>query len=351
VPGTLQSIMWPGVDLRQAGLFAELHLPLGEVDSLRAGLRYDRVTSEAGRADQRAAGIAGAGTPNELYRAYYGRTADDHREDNLGGLLRYEHALGKGDSLLFAGLSRSVRTADASERFLAANAAPAADGTFPSRWVGNPGLAPEQHYQAEIGLSWDGGPWSAGASLFHDWVDDFILRDRAHGQAGILRNDNATLYRNVSARLWGLELEGTLRWSQHWSSRLGLAYVQARNTSDERWIAQIPPLEGRLALDYRQADWHLGATLRFAAKQDKVDDSILTGSALDAGRTPAWAALDLVGDKQLGRNLRLQVGVENLLDATYAYHVSRANSDPFNPEAVQVNEPGRSLWLKVMAEY
>jgi iron complex outermembrane receptor protein len=42
----------------------------------------------------------------------------------------------------------------------------------------------------------------------------------------------------------------------------------------------------------------------------------------------------------------VRFGVHNLFDKTYAEHLNRANQDPFNPQAVQVNEPGRSVWVK-----
>jgi iron complex outermembrane receptor protein len=348
-PTRLQSILWPDVELDQTGLFVETLVPVGDTNSVKAGLRYDHVSSDAGRANAQAMPVAGISTPNQLYQRYYGRGADEHTEDNLSGFLRYEHGI--GDSILFASVARSVRTADATERFIAANAAPAPNGSFPMRWVGNPGLDPEQHLQFETGVSWDGGPWGLGASVFYDDVGDFILRDRARGQSGILQDDNATIYRNVSATLWGAEADGRMRWSPQWSSNLGLAYVEARNTSDDRWIAQTPPLEGNLSLDYTSADWHLGANLRFAAKQTKVDDDINTGSGLDAGETDGWAALDLYGDAQLGKHGKLYFGVDNVFDETFAYHVNRANSDPFNPEAIRVNEPGRQFWVRVSAKF
>jgi len=350
-PSILNSIMWPGVDLKQTGLFAETRIPVGDLDNVKVGLRYDRVSSDASRADENARSIGMATSPNHLYEQYYGRQAEKHTEDNVSGFARYERGFGEGAGLLFASVARSVRTADATERFLAANAAPMANGTFPMRWVGNPGLEPEKHSQLEVGASWDQGGWGVGASVFYDDVDDYILRDRAHGQPGILRDDNATIYRNVSARLWGVELEGRIDLAAGWRMDAGLAYVEARNTTDDRWIAQTPPLEGNLGVEYRTGGWGMGANLRFAAEQTKVDDDMTTGSGQDAGETDGWAVLDLYGDVGLGKYARLDLGVSNVFDTTYAYHVNRANVDPFNPQAVQVNEPGREFWLRVSAAF
>ena len=88
-------------------------------------------------------------------------------------------------------------------------------------------------------------------------MDDYILRDRAHGQVGILRNDNATIYRNVDARFYGTELGLDYRLNDNWSLGGSLAYVHATNTTDSRAIAQTPPLKGTVTLGYRKNDWNL----------------------------------------------------------------------------------------------
>jgi iron complex outermembrane receptor protein len=338
----LQSVIWPEVELAQTGLFGEWLLPVGADDTLRLGLRYDRIDASAGKAGLEA---MGGMSPNKLYRMYYGMEGADSSENNWGGVLRYERPLDQ-TTRIFAGFSRSLRTADATERYFASNSS--APG---GRWVGNPGLAPEQHHQLEAGLSQRGGQWDSLFTVFYNQVGDYILRDRAHGQAGILLSDNATIYRNVDARLMGLEWEGGWRWQDHWSARLGLAYVHATNTSDDRPIAQTPPLEGSLSLDYFHAKGLVGAKLRFAARQTRVDDNMLTGSGLDARETPGFGALDLYGTWQASKMLEARLGVNNVFDTTYAYHVNRANADPFTPEAIQVNEPGRSVWLKLTARF
>jgi len=49
--------------------------------------------------------------------------------------------------------------------------------------------------------------------------------------------------------------------------------------------------------------------------------------------------------------MAIKLGINNVLDNTYAYHVNRANVDPFNPVPVQVNEPGRAFWLNLSMEF
>ena len=60
----------------------------------------------------------------------------------------------------------------------------------------------------------------------------------------INQSDNATIYRNVTAVIYGLDYEASYKWSDNWRSNFTAAYVNANNTTDDRAIAQTPPLEG-----------------------------------------------------------------------------------------------------------
>lgn len=339
--GVLQSVMWPGVEIDQKGIFAELTHSLHSSNRLIAGLRYDQVQASASRA-----GVAAAGgiSPNNLYTAYYGTTARDKEENNVGGLLRFEHDLKGGQGTLYAGISRAMRTADATERYMASNGLPN------MRWVGNPDIDPERHHQAEVGLLWKDQGWQAEVSAFYNDVADYILRDRAHAGAGpALGADNSTIYRNVDATLFGGEVSLNKRIDSNWNLGLGMAYVHAQNDTDDRAIAQTPPLEGVFSMDYTRSVWSAGARVRAAAEQDRVDINPATGSGLDARKTPAWAVLDLHGGYEISDSVSVSLGIDNLFDEEYAQHLNQANS--FDPTQVQVNEPGRSAWLKLSAYF
>lgn len=334
----INSYMWPDVTIAESGLFAKMVHDFSQANHLSAALRYDRISADADKADA-ATTAPMTLNPDALYTTYYGTTAGRQTENNISGLLRLEHDLEGKAAIVFASLSRTVRTADATERFMAANAM-ASD----RRWIGNPGLEPEAHQQVELGTGWRGARWDTTASVYYDRVSDYILRDRAHGQEGILETDNANIYRNVDAELYGAELDTRLSVAAHWSSRMALAYVRATNTSDDRPIAQTPPLEGNISLDYQTKSLQLGAKVRAAASQTRVDDDPNTGSGLDLGSSDSFMTLDLYGAYQPLKRVEIGFGVNNVFDRTYAEHLNRFN--PMDPTPVKVNEPGRSYWIK-----
>jgi iron complex outermembrane receptor protein len=335
-PSTLSAYTWPDVRIADVGLFAEGTRSVGAATALTVGLRVDLVEAKAGKADAAVAGGMGLTTARQLYAATYGTSDTDAEETNVSALLRGTHDFGPLTG--WVGVSRSVRTADATERGIARFSA----GT--NGWVGNPGLDPEVHYQADVGARAAGTTWSGSATAWVDQVDDFITRDAARGQAGVLRTDQASIFRNVDARLIGGEVSGAWQPADGWSLTASVAYTWAENTTDDRPLYQIPPLNGAVEATYALRDWTFGSRLRWAISQSRIDDSTVLGSGLDTRETPAYTVADIFTTWSGLAPLDVRIGVTNLFDEAYANHLSRSNG--VDPQMVQVNEPGRSVYLQ-----
>ncbi len=347
--GTVNSVLWPGVEIDQTGVFAELTHDLDERNRVTGGLRYDYVVSDvdddkANFVPTNPMGPAVFLSPNALYATYYdGARAERETDHNVGGLLRYEHDLASKRGTVYVGVSRSVRNADATERYMASNN----PMSTRNRWVGNPDLDPEKHHQIEVGLVLQGSDWEAEGSVFYNDVSDFILRDRDTSVG-----DRATIYRNIDATLVGGEAKLAYRFSPNWRGEIGLAYVRADNDTDDRVIAQTPPLEGLAGLEYARDRWTAGGRVRAAARQTRVDTESSTGvegDGLDVRETPGWAVLDLYANYEVNDSVSIDIGMDNVFDKDYAQHLNRSNS--FDPDQVQVDEPGRSAWVKVSASF
>lgn len=324
-----QSHMWPGVEYRRFGLFTELGYDLNDSSHLRAGIRYDSFQAEAGKTENHA---LGENSPNELYNKYYGTGAKKSREGNVSGLASWSHDLSSRQSVELKA-SRSVRTADASERFIASRGS-CCHGS--DDWVGNPSIKPEKHHQLDASYEYRLQDMSITATAYLDEVSDYILRSRTES--------GALLYKNVDARLYGVELEAQY---QHgfWQPSATVSWTRGINKDDSgrKYLPQIPPLMTTLKLDYQTNVWLLGVRCELATRQSEVDSA----SGLDAGESNGYAAFHLYGWYQLTRSLKLRGGIENLLDKNYALYVNHASRDPFNPEALRVNEPGRQMWMGV----
>ena len=334
--GTLNSVLWPDVTIERAGVFAQWSHRSPNDASFITGWRVDQTRSEAGDVDRQPPGMALS--PNQLYQRYNGLVASKRQDTHLSFLARGELGIelaGVPNMRLYGAFSQTWRDADATERFIASN------GMMPSRrWVGNPGLHAERHRQVEVGAFSQDIQWDFDFSIYRNEVDDFILRTRFH-ELG----NNATIYRNVQAMLWGSELAMGYRFNNGWYSGIEFAYVYGQNETDDRPLAQMPPLAVTARLSYETDAWQTGLIWRGATKQTRVDDDPMLGSGLDARQTPGWAVLDLYAQWQLNAQWRLDLGVDNLFDRLYAQHLNRASA--FDAMQVQVNEPGRSAWLRL----
>ncbi len=335
-PTMLQSQIWPDNELDIKGLAFEGEYLIDADNRIKSGLRFDAVKASSNQL----ASVAS----QALYQRYYLHTPSASNENNFSGFGRYYY--NSGSALYWAGMSTTVRTADATERYLGAN------NTVPMmRWYGNPDIQPERHNQLELGAKWrfDGG-WQE-LNIYHDSVDNFILRDRARMQDDIVAMDMATIYHNVDATFSGFEWALRKNFAASWSIYTNLAYVKGENDNTGIPLYQIPPIEGLVQLSNQLTDLAYWLDIRWAIEQKDVDDNMMTGSAIDAAESASWVAIDFKIRYDLNQDWQLSAGINNLFDTTFAYHVSRANMDPFNPEAIQVNEPGRQFWVSVKAEF
>ncbi len=340
----VHAYMWPDLAILQTGVFAEGAMALNSASNLKLGARYDYVNADADKTNKIAQpNGATSRTANDLYNLYYGKRMKNEAEHNLSALARLEHNWDGGLDT-YAVISRSVRTADATERGMAGDHA-----TASSRWVGNPDIDPEKHHQLELGLAADVSGWAVEASAYHDWVSDFIFRDRARGQNGILLSDSATVYRNIDAKIMGVEIGTSTRFSESWVLSMNAAYTRGKNDDTGLPLPQIPPLSAMIDLSYEKTDWTIGTRIETSLKQTRVDSDTATGSGLDVRKTPGYVVPNLYASYYGLEPVEIRFGVDNLFDHSYANHMNRSNS--FDTDQVQVKEPGRSFYLQVNASF
>jgi iron complex outermembrane receptor protein len=299
-------------------------------------------------------GPAPTPTPRALFLATYGYSGDgDESEVNIGGGLRLEKDIDAGAGRLFAGIRRKVRTADPRERYFA-SFTPGIVPQIYRTWIGNPGLSPEKHHLIEIGGGWARGAWELAGRAFADHVTDFILWDRARGQRGLLRADGVNIFRNIDAVIAGFEARARYRFDNGFWTGGEFWATYGENLTDDRAIAQIPPLEASLRAGWMNEKFEIEGRWRLVATQNRTDDSILTGSGADGDGTGSrigggFTTVDISAAWKPRPNFRLSVGVENIFDKQYAEYIERTDiNDPFrfNPDAA-----GRSFWGRASVRF
>jgi iron complex outermembrane receptor protein len=237
--------------------------------------------------------------------------------------------------VLFAGLGHSERTADYWERFGNDKQSLATNSAFLT--------SPERTTQLDLGVLGESahGRWSA--SLFASRIADYILIDTL-----VMTKPMGTVVtRNVDAATVGGEVEFARHFAESWVFESSLAYTRGRNRTDDRALAQMPPLEARTSLVYTGERFTVGGLLRFADGQERVDVGRGNIVGQDVAPSDSFTVLSLNGSVRLGDKLNLSMGVDNLLDERYAEHLSRAGAQVAGYlQSQRINEMGRTLWLK-----
>ncbi len=334
----LQSLMWPDAVTETLGLFAEKYWELSPSLNIFTSARLDVVNYEARAWDQKPSAMSA----KMLANTYYNSSSDSGTDNNLQALVRLEGKWGTDhEQDWHCSLSRTVRSANNTERYVSAN-----NGNTAKRWVGNSELTAEAHHQIEAGLSYTQQEYSFSVTGFINSVSDYILRDRAHGQSGILLSDNATIYRNVDAQFYGTEIHGSVTVLEQLRFSASASYLSAENTTDSRAIAQTPPLTGQVDATWSADKWDAGISFRLAAAQTERDDDITTGSGLDADHSAPSALVDIHGSYDIAEQTVLRAGIKNLLNTTYSDFMNRANAQP-ELDNTQVNEPGLTFWADI----
>jgi iron complex outermembrane receptor protein len=266
-------------------------------------------------------------------------TAHDTRRTNLpSGFARLERDVSGKPTTLYVGLGHVQRFPDYWELVSAGKESIESLSAF--------GTKPEKTTQLDTGAVYAGTRLSASVSAFYSRVDDYILIE-----TGYLKGmRSVTVTRNVDARTWGGEADATYLLAPRWQLLGTLAYTRGENRSDDLPLAQMPPLELRTGLNYADERWSAGMLWRVVAEQDRY--AVRQGNVVgqDLGRTGGFGVLSLNAGWRPSAGVLVTAGVDNLFDKLYAEHLSRGGAMVAGFEqTTRVNEPGRTLWLKIGA--
>ncbi len=314
-------------NFRNYGLFGELNHYLGERDKLIAGLRADNWNAEDKRATLTISGLGTVANP----------TAGMGRSETLSsGFGRYEHDLAGTPATLYAGLGHTERFPDYWELISATKESATTLSAFDSR--------PEKTNQLDLGVVYISGKLTASVSGFYSKINDYLMIQSSYNKGA----RTPTIVRNVDATTWGGEAGLSYAFASNWKADATLAYVHGDNDTDGTVLAQLPPLEGRLGLSYDNNIWSAGALLRLVSEQDRFDVNKGNIVGQDIGRTAGFGVFSVNGGYRPKKGTLVTAGIDNILDKTYAEHISRGGAMVTGfTQTTRVNEPGRNMWVKL----
>ncbi|TXT37779.1 MAG: iron complex outermembrane recepter protein [Comamonadaceae bacterium] len=287
------------------------------------GARIEQVKMNAGNAvGYNPAGGGNQGRDATAFNAQ-SHTSTDHNVD-LTALAKYTASANYDIEF---GLAHKVRSPNVYERFTWSTWQMAAlmnnfvgDG---NGYVGNLALKPEKANTLSATFDWHAADsaWGFKTTPFYTQVDDYIdavqwnVTTNAAATTLVTNKFSVLKYLNQSARLYGVNLSGHMplaasSWGAFALKGL-LNYTKGSNRDTGSGLYNIMPLNAKLAVTQKMGSWDNSLELLMVKAKDAVS------TVRNEVKTPGYALLNLRGSYSW-KTVRLDFGVENLLDKFYA---------------------------------
>ncbi|VTX61714.1 TonB-dependent copper receptor [Acinetobacter ursingii] len=311
------------------GAFSEWTYRLNPNNKLVAGARFDHVKVDSAENDQ------------------------ERTDTNPSGFIRIESNLPEHGFKTYAGIGYVERSPDYWELYSTAtdhgNGSTNMMGQSSYLMVNNlNNLKTEKTAQLDIGFEQQHGAWNTWASAYAGLINDFILvRYNAPNASQMY-----PLANNVDATIAGAEAGVGYQFNEHLQADLSAMYAWGENTTDNKPLPQIAPLEGRLNLRYVQEKYSLGLLWRAVAEQNRIslNDGNIVG--YDMGKSKAFSTLAMNATYKYSEALDFSVGIDNLLDKAYSEHLNKSGAALFGYAAnEQFNNIGRNYWARVSMKF
>jgi len=348
-PGTFENIKDGKRD--RTAVFAEHELQLSDNWLVLYGARAERVVRNADDVHGYSTAMTAMGM-QAMEAAAFNRADHKNTDTNIDLTLLMRYEVSSQMDLEF-GVAQKVRSANLYEAFPWSSWSMAAsmnnlvgDG---NGYVGNLDLKPEQARTLSASLTWhsEDDAHQIIVNPYITRVDDYI--DAAGiGTSWRARQFNVLKYQNQQAELKGVDLTLSSSLANNasgaWALAGTLSFIDAENTDTGAGLYNIVPMQGRLALSHTLAGWDNSLEYVFAGDKDEVSqirNEATTGdyAIVNLRLSHTWEAL------------RLDMGVENLLDEFYflpagGTYVAQGMTMSINgiPFGVGVPGMGRSLY-------
>jgi outer membrane receptor protein involved in Fe transport len=103
-----------------------------------------------------------------------------------------------------------------------------------------------------------------------------------------------------------------------------VTYAYGQNLSAKEPMRRIPPVNGRILLNYQKGKWNFNIENLFAAKQNRLAKGDKDDNRIPAGGTPGWSIFNLYSNYSL-QKLSLFTRVQNIFNQDYRTHGSGIN--------------------------
>jgi outer membrane receptor protein involved in Fe transport len=184
-------------------------------------------------------------------------------------------------------------------------------------------LRPERSVQYELGYKLHSARLKGEFFVYHTELKELIVRSRVEGDS----IDGYPVYVKENAEhsyIQGLETTWEFEMAASWLISGNLTYTYGQNITKSEPVRRIPPLFGRLALEYSFGKAWTCLEWQAAAKQSRLAQGDIDDNRIPDTGTPGWNVLNLHAGYTC-RFLRTNISLQNIFNTDYRYHGSGVN--------------------------
>lgn len=213
--------------------------------------------------------------------------------------------------------------------------------------VPNSNLKPEYSYNLDAGVIKKFGDRARlEINTFYTWLKDAMVRRdfQFNGQDSIVYDGELSKVEAVvnagKAYLYGASAGLSVELSNHVGFDSHITYTNGKDISNDEPMRHVAPVFGQVGLSYKGAKTKVRFYSQFNGQKNISDFSPSErGKAhlYTAAGTPGWATINLKASYQINNTLRLNAGIENILDQHY------------RPYSSGISAPGRNIIVALRA--
>ena len=192
-------------------------------------------------------------------------------------------------------------------------------------------LKPEKSYNLEVGYKLRENRFAASIAFFNTDLRDLITRIKVENQQ--INGVNVYQKENVEkAYIRGFETEVEYLLSNSIKAYGNLSYAFGENITKNEPVRRIPPMNGKVGIEYRKNDFFVRSEAWFASEQTRLAQGDKDDIRIGKNGTRGWITTNVfTGFDQ--KNYSINLSLQNLNNADYRTHGSG------------INGVGRSIWL------
>ena len=184
-------------------------------------------------------------------------------------------------------------------------------------------LKSEKSFQYQFGYRHNGKKLKGEFFVYRNELYDLITRKRVENQT----IEGYPLYQKENsdrAFIQGVETSLDLYAGSSFVIQSALTYTYGQNITNDEPLRRIPPLFGRLAVEYNLMEYLFGLEWLAASKQSRLAQGDIDDNRIPDGGTPGWNIFNFNTGYSF-KFVDVDISLRNILNKDYRYHGSGIN--------------------------